>query len=829
MYTLPNSTPKNICQHPRIQAYLIIPFSLLLVQLLGHYGLFLGHTFLVEEDLVASWLSYLSENTKTMGWRPDIGQGIAFFYADPGVQHVWSLLRWWFSLFTDQILASTITIFLTLWFISIAHYLLLKKAFPDLNPLILVFLASLISFGSLRHEFLFNMGWSFTSISVPIVAIIIFNYLEQPSFRQYFQYSLVLFFTLFLGSTMAILNTLIFSVLFFISYALYHWKTLEVRIIWNKFTRFLALHFFSGITVAFLGAWIFYSIFIEHQISEPIRDQNHLQGNFFTSPDLTLVFFRIFSLCHAGLISAWSAVLGIQQFSPHLNWNFVVPIFPVILFFFLFLKSQNFWEFSAKFLIIFGFVYHEIVYWIPGVLDFLHSILNLYPPGKFYQFIQTFQILMIGMFVKHVGVDQKKLASEKNNWIRVLAIILSFLYGALLLFAIIIQVKPQFLIQNTSAISPLLLSLGVSSNSTPIILNLVLENIRLLNETINIQHILFYITTFGLVILFTTRQWVNVARWKGGFFFPAVLLLCNIFFSWSIFPLNKEQLIWNQQVISASNPPLNLKDTDRTVWVGAPNCRKSVDYFICIQNKFLGTSGPRRKIIGYRASPVLDFSRVKSHTPKDQILFAKAILRRENISLTEMRYFSTQPNLSKSKIYDLSAVNYLLSSDSLPKSEHLEPIHTNKQFFLYQNKQAWPYFYLADQIQSFGGYGDLYDAQKGAAYLKEESAPLASFPHKRELKLVEFNYGDLKFQYSSRENEFLAIIDAWHPLWRARINNIETKVFKTNGIFKGVALPPGEGSVHLFFDHSKYLPGIWVSLFAWAIFIFGWLKTQRKF
>ena len=347
MHTSPSSSP-NIGQYARIQAYLIIPFSLLLIQLLGHYGLFLGHTFLVEEDLVATWLSYISENTKTMGWRPDIGQGIAFFYADPGLQHVWSLLRWWHSLFADQILASNISILLTLWFVSIAHYLLLKKVFPGFSISTLIFLASLISFGSLRYEFLFNGSWSFISISVPLVAIIIFDYLEQPSIRQYFLYSLVLFFTLFLGSTMAILNTLIFSVLFFISYSLYHWKTLGIKIVWGKFTRFLALNFFSGITIVFLGAWIFYSIFIESQISEPIRDQNHLQKNFFNSAGLTFIFFRIFNLCHAGLISAWSSALGVIQFLPYISWNFVAPIFPIILIFFLPLKSQNFWEFFGK-------------------------------------------------------------------------------------------------------------------------------------------------------------------------------------------------------------------------------------------------------------------------------------------------------------------------------------------------------------------------------------------------------------------------------------------------------------------------------------------------
>jgi uncharacterized membrane protein YfhO len=93
---------------------------------------------------------------------------------------------------------------------------------------------------------------------------------------------------------------------------------------------------------------------------------------------------------------------------------------------------------------------------------------------------------------------------------------------------------------------------------------------------------------------------------------------------------------------------------------------------------------------------------------------------------------------------------------------------------------------------------------------------------------LSFKYGDLKFQYSSKGNEFLVVQDTWHPSWRATVNGIETKIYRTNGSFKGISLPPGEGIVHLFFDNSSYLPGVFISLLVWILFIFAWIWTKKQ-
>jgi uncharacterized membrane protein YfhO len=132
---------------------------------------------------------------------------------------------------------------------------------------------------------------------------------------------------------------------------------------------------------------------------------------------------------------------------------------------------------------------------------------------------------------------------------------------------------------------------------------------------------------------------------------------------------------------------------------------------------------------------------------------------------------------------------------------------------------------------------DLYNAEQGVAYLWKDDAtrfPKAlSFDRNHRLELIRFEYDDLEFEYSSNEKEFLVIADSWHPNWKARVNGENIPIIKTNGVFKGILLPPGEGTVNLFFDNTPYWTGVWVSIASWVIFLFSWagcsLRLREKY
>ena len=136
-------------------------------------------------------------------------------------------------------------------------------------------------------------------------------------------------------------------------------------------------------------------------------------------------------------------------------------------------------------------------------------------------------------------------------------------------------------------------------------------------------------------------------------------------------------------------------------------------------------------------------------------------------------------------------------------------------------------------IATINYYEDLYDAEQGVAYLwadgERVTIPEKKSERLRSIKLLAFKYGDLKFQYQSDEPEFLVIADSWHPSWYANVNGAEVPILKTNGAFKGILLPPGQGTVNLFFDTSPYQLGIWISVIAWSLFLLSWIWAAKRF
>ena len=142
------------------------------------------------------------------------------------------------------------------------------------------------------------------------------------------------------------------------------------------------------------------------------------------------------------------------------------------------------------------------------------------------------------------------------------------------------------------------------------------------------------------------------------------------------------------------------------------------------------------------------------------------------------------------------------------------------------------YFYLAERIEKISTFEDFYNAEKGVAYLwrTDDDAKIPENLHGDDsyVKLSKFTPNEMLFHYYSTEDEFFVVADAWHPFWRAKIDGIETKVIKANGVFKGIFLPPGEHNIRLYFDNSPFLPGVWVTLVVWPLFIGGWVWVAIK-
>jgi len=112
--------------------------------------------------------------------------------------------------------------------------------------------------------------------------------------------------------------------------------------------------------------------------------------------------------------------------------------------------------------------------------------------------------------------------------------------------------------------------------------------------------------------------------------------------------------------------------------------------------------------------------------------------------------------------------------------------------YIYKNISAWPYFYIADRVELKEEGKHLKNVNIGTAYLSENNFfDLQENENKSWIKMNEFKYGQLKFDYSGNKENFLVVADVWHPLWKAIIDDEILPVIKANEIFKGVKFPPG--------------------------------------
>ena len=819
----------------RLIDWLIVPLIFLVIIISAHYGLFMGHTFFVEPDPVLTF-SYDTKDKNFSGWRPDLGAGLTFFFGDPGFFHTWSLSRLWQKLFSDSVWAYNIFILMLLWIACVVMYFILLKTVPRLNRVLMVALASLIAINSLRHEFFFQKHWIMLPISSGLVSIILFDFFKSPSPRHFFLYTLTLSASIFLGSSRILASLLFFVAVFFGLFAYYHGLHKSFLELCQRFKLFFLLNLGAGITILLLGAWVFYSIFLETFLTGYVRDPNDLTDTFFAPLSLLKLLERFLYFLHAGLFSPDSGVLGLSQNMSIPGWNNVSPVFPLVLVFSLFYKSESFWEFSSKFIVVGVLLLQEFLDWVPGIFWFFPEALNIFGDLKLHPTVQLYEVILIAIFIQRLQVSEPFRKPLEIKFMRSLSIGLSLLYGSLLMLALGAKFAPVMINAFFQEIFQWLARLReIVAEKKEFLSELISGNIQLFHETMGWFHIFYYGLALLFVLSFSKNKFPGWFSRDKGLYFSITLLVVNLFLAWSIYPLNKEPLVWERQNFTEGATPFQIKEYDRIAKVGAAeSCLNPKDLIACVRFKYLkGEFGPKRYVMGYRLSPGFDFSGVKSFSQKEVTSLVIKFLEMDGLSIENpFRYFQGFPPYSHYKIYDFTGVKYFVSPYPLPTSKSIKSLYSSFQFYVYENLDAWPYYYFADRIETIKNVEELYHAKKGTAYLWEDSRKSDFFgenpAQEKFIELSRFRFGDMEFRSTSKNEEFLVVSDAWHPFWKAQVDGKEVDVLKANGVFKGIFVSPGDHEIRLFFDNTPYRLGIWISIISWIIFIGAWIAVHRK-
>jgi len=804
-------------------------FFIVIIIFLGYYKIFLGANFLCIEDGIVAFF-YAHGNAIGNGWRPDYGFGISNFFGEPGLVHAWSIYTLWEKIIGHDVFAYNSSVLLLLIFAGISQYYFLKRVVPKLGN-ITCFLAPLIVFGSLQSTFSTRNPIAL-SVATPLFLMLLYDYFKNPKVLHLFKCSFLLWFVLFCGNIVYFTTLNFVGILFSIIYYIYH-KDFLKRLLFKG----VLIYSIGVLITVLLGFWICYAFFLEKHLIGYTREHIYEKAGII---NIVQMMHHLINLICIGWYPTQYTLLVKNEWLPPGSNCISSVIFPLVFLFFLFRKSTSFWEFATKWLIIITYIYEFLYRTFPPFENLITvsyvNFIESFPAS------QSLQIGLLGIFLSGVSKQDFNIKIRWGAVIqKIIAIILFTIYFVLVIFSILAMLVPELL--------PVLVSFFVKSiSSKELITHCMVFNVKRLQETMHWYSLIFYMSSGFLIFLFIKKGFGASVLSKYNKIIAGVLILNAIMFSWTVQPLNGREIIWR----SESLPDFQFTDRFYPFYQKTPDSEKNLEFFKKNWEEVEG-GGHFEYIPSFFEQPTMTISHNKSYSQKNVAEFTYSIFNGDGIKrINDLRELRGGP-LIYSELLNMGAVSYYYTNRALPVvPNYLSLVFKVKQLYIYKNLDAWPYYYLAEKIETLKENQCPENPVQGTAYVYEKDCNFmpVGVGHSR-ISLKKFSYGSLVFDYYGDKENILVIADAWHPFWKAKAdggNHTDTQantrnwaliptvdntgeepleVIKANGIFKGVKLPPGQYMVNLYFDTAPFHLGIYVSIGVWILFFFGFFMAKK--
>lgn len=808
---------------------LISIFFIVIIIFFGYYKLFLGANFLCIEDGIVAFF-YAHGNAIGNGWRPDHGFGISTFFGEPGLVHAWSIYTLWEKMVGHDVFAYNSSVLLLLIFAGISQYYFLKRVAPKLGN-ITCFLAPLIVFGSLQSIFS-TRNTIALSVVTPLFLMLLYDYFKKPKVLHLFQCSFLLWFVLFCGNVVYFTTLNFLGILFSVIYYIYYKDSLRRVLLKSVF-----LHSLGALVTVLLGFWICYAFFLEKHLIGYTRDHIYEKAGIV---NVVQMFHHVINFICMGWYPSQQTLLVRSELLPPESHFSSYIIFPLVFLFFLFRKSTSFWEFATKWLIIITYIYEFLYRTFPPFENLITvsyaNFIESFPAS------QSLQIGLLGIFLSEVSKQDFKIRIRWGALIqKIIVIILFTIYFVLVIFSILAMLVPELL--------PALVSFFMKGiGSEELVTHCMVFNVKRLQETMHWHSLTFYISSGFLIFLFIKRGFGASVLSKYNKIIAGVLILNAIMFSWTVQPLNEREMIWQNK----SLPDFQPTDRFYAFFEKTPDSEKNLEFFKKNWEEVEG-GGHFEYIPTFFEQPTMTISHNKSYSQKNVAEFTYSIFNGDGIKrIDDLRDLRGGPLIS-SELLNIGAVSHYYTNRALPITpDYLSLVFKDKQLYVYKNLSAWPYYYLAEKIETLKENQWPENPVRGTAYVYEKDYNFmpVGVGHSR-ISLKKFSYGSLVFDYYGDKENILVIADAWHPFWKAKadggnhtdikantrnwaliptFDNTEKEsleVIKANGIFKGVKLPSGQYMVNLYFDTTPFHLGIYVSIGVWILFFSGFFIAKK--
>lgn len=167
----------------------------------------------------------------------------------------------------------------------------------------------------------------------------------------------------------------------------------------------------------------------------------------------------------------------------------------------------------------------------------------------------------------------------------------------------------------------------------------------------------------------------------------------------------------------------------------------------------------------------------------------------------------------------------------------IEAVATERNVYLFRNRNALPFFYLATDAIRVGDEDQALQALTSARLdptrqvILEQEAPLqlAGVQPTGRVVVDAFNerQGIVRLNVRSDQNSLLVVSQNFHPYWSAAVDGQPVEILRANYVWQAVPLPAGNHSVTLTYQDSLAVVCRWISLISTILLIAGLVFFTR--
>ena len=177
-----------------------------------------------------------------------------------------------------------------------------------------------------------------------------------------------------------------------------------------------------------------------------------------------------------------------------------------------------------------------------------------------------------------------------------------------------------------------------------------------------------------------------------------------------------------------------------------------------------------------------------------------------------------------------------------------ETVYDDGTAMILENKNFIPRFYFASEVRNVCSleeaknilweedvswdYGK-FDIKTSALVEGMDFDKIKFNAKDADVSVIEYKNNEVTLETASEDDSFLIFSDTYYPGWRAYIDNIETKIYRTNGIIKGIYIPKGKHSVVFKYVPSYFWIGAIISLSTFILVIAGivvlFIKRKKQY